>query len=162
MKRLPIIIIFMFLLFSCNQQSSSSDDKESTTADTVSKNGKDTTGTTASNPSADSLKQIRKATLEPNIFERIVGRWVFVKSFLPEGRSIDASSFSIKRAQIESAGYAYFVRFSGDEQEWLLSEEDSNTVTYSDGYGTFKYNTSTDHLFVTISDISNAEYRRSN
>jgi len=161
MKSIGIIIISMFLLFSCSQQSNSSDDKELTATDTALKNGEGTTDTVVSTNHADSLMQVGNTALKTNIFETIVGKWVFVKSFLPEGRSIDASSFIIKRAQIESTGYAYFVHFSGDQQEWLLSEQDPNTVTYSDGYGTFKYDPSNGHLIVSISDISNAEYRKS-
>ena len=151
----------MFLFFSCSQKSNSSDGGESLAVDTISKNSKDSTAANVTNKSPDSTKKISEVPSEFNIFERIVGRWAFVKSFLPKGQSIDDSSFSIRRVQIESAGYAYFVRFSGDEQEWLLAKDDYNTVSYSDGYGIFKFDDSTGHLIFT-GGMSNAEYRKVN
>ena len=101
----------MFLFFSCSQNSNSSDGRESLVVDTISTNSKDSTATNVSSNPPDSTKKIDEVPSELNVFERIVGRWVFVKSFLPKGQSIDESSFSIRRVQIESAGNTYFVRF---------------------------------------------------
>ncbi len=165
LKKTLTIICLLLLLYSCNPQSNSSIDRKNTIEDTISDKKTETADTSIGglDKVADSLKrEIGNRTSESNVFEELLGKWVFVKSFLGKGRSIDAPSFSILRRNIESAGYAYFVHFSNDEQDELLFKLNGSTLTYGDGYGTFEYDSSTGHLFVKISDISNAEYQRSN
>ncbi len=157
-----IASLLMLMMASC-QQPNTSLDKENAIGDTVLNKKTDATETTSSglNKAADSLKkEVNNRALGSNIFVKLVGRWVFVKSFLGEGRSIDATSFSIIRRNVESVGYAYFVRFPDSEQNWVLTEQDSNTVTYSDGYGIFAYDYHTGYLRVKISDISDSEYKK--
>ncbi|HEY8784352.1 MAG TPA: hypothetical protein VIM16_22180 [Mucilaginibacter sp.] len=166
MKILLTIICLLPFLYSCNSQPDSSADKKLAIGDTITDKKTDIADTTpvGLDGVVDSPKrEIRSRTPELNIFEKLVGRWVFVKSFLGKGRSIDVPSFTIVRRNIESAGYAYFVHFSDDSQEYLLSKQDESTLTYGDyGYGTFEFDSSTGHLVVKISDISNAEYKKSN
>ncbi len=162
MKKFAKILFLPLLICSCNiQANSTSGIQDSATVNdtSVSSNSTLKVGTTK--------KEIPSRTRDQSgLFESEVGSWVFVKSNLSKDYDgFISPSFNIYRANIQSAGYAYFVQFSKHEQEWILSKFDESTLVYGqndDGNytGAFIYDPSSDQITVKISDVSDAEYKR--
>lgn len=162
MKISTKLLFLPLLICSCNTHpNSTSGTQDSTTVTDTSGNGNSTLK--VDTPKSESPSQTRN---QSDVFESEVGSWVFVKSNLSKDYdSFISPSFNIYRTNIESAGYAYFVRFSNDEQENLLSKFDESTLVYGQDdngkyTGAFTYDPSSGHITVKIGDVSDAEYKR--
>lgn len=160
MKKLLIIIPLLTLVYACDLSPNSNDTSRSAIDN---KNTNQSISDTTNDSAIHLLKtEVKNKNGGLNLFDTVLGKWIFMKRFIDKDRSIDALSFSIIRENVDSAGYAYFVHFSNDEQDELLTQQDDSTFTYGDnGYGTFVYDAHKGHLLVKISDISDAEYRKS-